>query len=232
MNEYNGLIYDIAGEYGIKRGRSETKLSWLSRVIYSLSGQAGYSSLWDIQEDSNQPSDFHFKQRVKSIYASFMDIYPGIRVNFPDIDKITEEIYRLMSATGCIWHKGIRVFAPLYRTADGGKCVFVRGHAPGEKISVSGLGCYIHAGNSSHTDFTLSEMFGLYLDDGKLPTVKYYADGETVKMTLNSFPNHHKNFLELFTWPTFPQSFYRIMNADIFTDIKNVLESKGCIFEK
>lgn len=228
----NGLIDDIAKEYGIKRGLSETKLSWFSRVIYSLSGQAGYSSLWDFQEDSDPPNELHFKQRVRNIYGSFTDIYPGIRVNFPDINNITEEIYRLMSSAGYIWRKGNRVCAPLYRTARGGKYVFVRGHAPGEKISVSGLGCYIPAGNSSHTDCTLSEMFGLYLDDENFPAVKYYPDGETVKMTLKNFPYYHKNFLELFTWPTFPHSSHRIMNADIFTGIKNILESKGCIFER
>ena len=162
MSEYFGLIDDIASEYSIRRGGGESALSWQSRVIYTLSGQSGYSSLWDVQDDSDSPGTVHFKRRVRRIFESFSAMYPGVRVNFPDIDAVTDEVHRVMLEGGCFWHKDRSVCAPLYRAYWGGSCVFVRGHAPGEKVSVSGLGCYRKGEKPDDTDITLPEMFGLH----------------------------------------------------------------------
>jgi hypothetical protein len=173
MKQYWGLLNTIAQEYNIQKGLHETEGSWKSRIIYSLLGQTGYASLWDIQEEQgsiSRSSIQHFKRRVEDVLNSYLSMYPEIAANFPQKpDILSEEIYNIMLSAGCFYHEPNRITAPIRRETAGENCVFVRGQAISEKRLISGIGSYLPMGTTcSLVNGSLSEMFQLneeYIDN-------------------------------------------------------------------
>ena len=166
MKKHFGLLTNIADKYSIERGKHEDELSYKSRIIYSFLGQAGYSSLMDIQDEDlihdkdsglSTVSVVHFKDRIKTLLNSIHDIYcREIKIS----DIVIEEIYNVMVNAGYIYHANKRLSAPLYRTATASNCIYIRGQSLSKKVSLSGLGCFM-PGTSEENFISLSEMFRL-----------------------------------------------------------------------
>lgn len=101
MNQYNRLLGRIADEFHVFQGKTETEVAWKSRIIYSLLGRMGYASLWDIREDLQPVSVVHFKNRIESILESYLEMYPELRLFYPDdISELSNEIYNIFLCTG------------------------------------------------------------------------------------------------------------------------------------
>ena len=60
------LIEKIGEDFHILRGDGEKELDYILRLIYSLLGQMGYASLWDVEEDDagKYVSITHYKHRM------------------------------------------------------------------------------------------------------------------------------------------------------------------------
>lgn len=71
--------------------------------------------------------------------------------------------------------------------------------------------------------------------NGTLPPTVWHRNGQVVSLRLNYlYPPEELYFLKLYSWPTvchdFPHDFSRVMNADVFAAIKEILEQKGYPF--
>ena len=163
MNRYFGLLNNVAQEYNIKKGVNESEELWKARIIYSLLGQTGNASLYDVQEDLNPPSIIHFKKRISSLLNSILSMYPETRSIFSDSNEcLCNEIYNVMTAAGCIYHKSNSVSPCIRKCSFGKDYVFLRGQSIDEKRHVSGLGCYLPINIFfEKSNCTIEEMFDL-----------------------------------------------------------------------
>lgn len=162
MKRYFGLLNNVAEEYNIQKGLQETEFVWQARVIYSLLGQTGYASLWDVQEDLRPSSIVHFKRRIEDVLQSLLSMYPEMAATFSgDHDKLSNEIYDVLIDAGCIYHEPNRITAPKRREAIVNNCAFLRGQAIGEKQWMSGIGCFLPVEKSNNPAGGLSDMFQL-----------------------------------------------------------------------
>lgn len=163
MKQYFGLLNTVAQEYNIPKGIQEPEIAWKARVIYSLLGQTGYSSLWDIQEDLQPASIVHFKNRIEDVLKSLLCMYPEMSSIFSgEHSKLSTEIYNLMSHTGYIYHKPNRIVAAIRKETIGTACVFLRGQAISEKRWLSGIGGYLPiAKTEAATSESVFRMFRL-----------------------------------------------------------------------
>ena len=238
MNQYFGLLGNIADEYGIRRGISEQSTAYRARIVYSYLGLTGYSSLQDIQE-GEVPGTItieHFKQRIMNLMLSIQAMYPEMENVFPDSVSVCIEIHRTLINAGCLYQNNLKVSAPIYSSARSGHCIFVRGQALSERVSMSGAGCYMKDASQGQA-LTLHEMFCLNDDVINEVPIKYHADGEIVRLSLdNMLPEEEMNLIRLYSWPVryrkFPADFDRIMNADAFEGIMSALSDEGYIFKE
>ena len=76
MDRYNGLLRKISDEYGIKQGKTENESMWKARIVYTLLGQMGLSSLYD-EYPEEIVSITHFKSRIKTILKTYIELYPN-----------------------------------------------------------------------------------------------------------------------------------------------------------
>ena len=161
MTDYFSLLDSISREFSIKRGTHEAESSWMSRVIYSLLGQTGYSSLWDIQEDLQPASITHFKRRIETTLESLLDIYPDMIPIFSlEYEQQSNEIFRVLKDSGMVYHQPNRIVAPPRKAGFGINNAYLRGNTLSEKRYVSGLGCYYPAEQGDKDNgISLSEMF-------------------------------------------------------------------------
>lgn len=144
MKRYFGLLNSVAQEYNIQKGILENETSWMARIIYSLLGQTGYSSLWDVQDDLQPSSIIHFKGRIEKALSSLLCMYPEMSATFSgEHCRLSEEVYNIMTDAGCIYHAPNRVAASIREEATGKMCTFLRGQAIKEKRWLSGIGCYL-----------------------------------------------------------------------------------------
>ncbi len=161
MSRYNDLINTIAEEFNISRGKIELEDVWKARVIYSLLGRMGYSSLWDIQEDFKPISITHFKRRIKSVLESYEAMYPEIRPFYADdIDNLSNEIYDIFLRAGSIYHSSYRISPATTCVSKISKLYFMRGMPLSQIQYVSGIGCYSFE-NQGIVGIRPSDMFQL-----------------------------------------------------------------------
>lgn len=162
MKRYFGLLNAVAQEYNIQKGLQETESSWQARVIYSLLGQTGYASLFDVQEDLRPSSIVHFKSRIEDVLKSLLNMYPEMAVMFSgDHCNLSTEIYNVLTAAGYIYHEPNRITVPICREAKVNNCTFLRGHAIGGKRWMSGIGCFLLTEKADIPASSLSDMFQL-----------------------------------------------------------------------
>ena len=169
MKNYYGLLGKIADEYDIKQGINERENDCKARIIYSFLGMTGYSALWDISEDDYEDeiiSIDHFKQRILTTMNNLLDMYCDVDSIITNRPALSDEIYNVMHNAGCFYHKRRRISPPIYAVSRAEKCTYIRGQALGERVSISGLGCYRLSGQeeSAENFLTLHEMFGLHED--------------------------------------------------------------------
>lgn len=165
MKRYFALLNNVVQEYNIQQGLQETEFSWQARIIYSLLGQTGYASLWDVQEDLRPSSIVHFKSRIEDVLQSILSMYPEMAVTFSgDHDMLSTEIYNVLTEAGCIYHEPNRITAPIRKRATGNNCAFIRGQAIGEKRWMSGIGCYLPVEKADIPTGGLSDMFQLQVE--------------------------------------------------------------------
>lgn len=173
MNNFvkDKLVEKISKDLSIRRPQNEAENAFLERLIYSVSANTAYTSLWDIKEDTDI-SVSHFKDRVEEEYRMLYEIYPNIH-NFSDLDlgEFSDHIYELYRKTGCFYHSSDRI-SPCIRTEEAfNDITLLRGQSPDEKVSMSGAGYYIPKGsNHLETDnmwnipeTTLSETYDILL---------------------------------------------------------------------
>lgn len=161
MNKYNNLIRNIADEFNISQGKTEKDESWMARVIYSLLGRMGYSSLWDIQEDYTPITITHFKRRIESVFESYSKMYPDVCLSyFEDAEHLSADIYDIFLKTGNIYHSSYRISVSTQCVSEASGIYFTRGMALNQRQFVSGVGSYLC--NNENTIFIQpSEMFQL-----------------------------------------------------------------------
>ena len=107
MKKYNGLLAEIAREFHIEQGKTESGERWKARIIYSLLGRMAYASLYDhLEEDEELPEDksvsvSHFKRRISTLLDTYLRLYPEIRSTFPpESNELYGEIYDVYLKTG------------------------------------------------------------------------------------------------------------------------------------
>lgn len=143
MNQYNRLLGRIAEEFHVFQGKTETEVAWKSRIIYSLLGRMGYASLWDIREDLQPVSVVHFKNRIESILESYLEMYPELRLFYPDdISELSNEVYNIFLCTGQVYHTSYRITPAIKAVSEKAGIYFWRGMPLDHKLYISGIGNY------------------------------------------------------------------------------------------
>ncbi|MGN0482524.1 MAG: hypothetical protein ACI4HI_03125 [Lachnospiraceae bacterium] len=160
MNEFDNLIEKIAREWKIKKSQDEDNNFWRARIIYSLMGQTGLSSLRDVLEEDGSISITHFKCRMKKIYDAFFDFFPDlVEIITDSVEDLEEEIYRLYLKNGYLYHTPNRLLPCSEKRAECFHISFVRGAQWNENISISGLGTYIKNESDIYETRELCSMF-------------------------------------------------------------------------
>ena len=110
MKKYNGLLAEIAREFHIEQGKTESGERWKARIIYSLLGRMAYASLNDhLEENEELPEDqsisvTHFKRRISTLLDTYLHLYPEIRSTFPpESAELYGEIYDVYLKTSIIY---------------------------------------------------------------------------------------------------------------------------------
>ncbi len=167
MDKYDGLLRKIANEYGIRKGRTENESMWKARIIYSLLGQMGLSSLYD-EYPEETVSITHFKERIKTILQTYLELYQDelIPVFLSDKDDYAKEIYDVYLKTGHFYHKSFNIRTAKENSASYHGIELLRGYSPEIKHNVSGLGNYRKT-NSEDDLNSVVRMFQLSENDLK-----------------------------------------------------------------
>ena len=172
MKKYRQLLQKIAEEFHIERGDRESEERWKARIIYSLLGRMAYASLFDhLEEDeviptgSESVSIAHFRQRIKTVLESYLELYPEISTLFPSgHGELYYEIYDIFLKSGCIYHTPYRILPASPCIAKQGTIQFERGMPLDRSQYSSGLGGYLpsaDAGNVEMEQRSVPRMFGL-----------------------------------------------------------------------
>lgn len=166
MNKYNRLLDQIAAEYSIRRGSSESISDWKIRIIYSVLGQMALASLQDTPEDE-EPSIVHVKRRIEAVLISYGEMYPELHAYIPDdASTVSDEIYNIFNSTGHFYHKAHHVSAAMKSSSASLDVVFTRGYELEMRQKVSGIGTYI-LNDSATNSGTIEKMFQLNQADLK-----------------------------------------------------------------
>ena len=160
MDKYNRLLIRIADEYFVWKGKTENITRWKVRLIYCVLGRMALASLWDMDENGNV-SIIHMKKRIEEVLASYKEMYPELKAEFPDkAEVIVNEIYDIYLHTGIIYHEPNRILPATKSEAVVNGIKFTRGFELEVKQRMSGLGTYIKA--NQDTDISLlADMFQL-----------------------------------------------------------------------
>lgn len=192
MNRYNNLLTHIAEQFNIWKGSAEEEIDWKCRLIYSVCGLMGYASSWDstLQE---YPSIEHFKSRVKSVFDSYISLYPEVQFKFCAPNVLADEIYDIYISSGAIYHLDHHIRPPSMKCCQVDDVTLTRG-CPIDNIGfVSGLGTYQHDDIpfASGEDFfemyqintmSLSERWVSELDEAKWEILENPSGAEYLKM--------------------------------------------------
>lgn len=163
MNKYNGLLSNISRQYHILKGNTETETEWKTRLIYSICGMMAYASLWD---DAEKPvSIAHLRKRIRSIFQSYLSLYPELSQNFSSNSELLEkEITNQFLCAGIVYHSPYRIVASQKHEEHFGDILFWRGIAPDSISCVSGIGFYTMRKGGSDLN-RMKTMFGLSRDN-------------------------------------------------------------------
>lgn len=177
MNKYKNFLKQVAEDFHVEQGKTETSENFKARIIYSAICRLSYASLWDNSADSTI-SVRHFKDKIDELLKIYLELYPEVKIS----ENLSEEIYDLYLKTGNFYHKSHRISAPIFSVAEQKNIMFMRGVTPSQKIFMSGAGvylpesCKILSDKAKFTDFV--EMFVLHnknlLDFWN--EIIYYAD--------------------------------------------------------
>ncbi len=143
MEKYNNLLLRIAGDFAIKKGKTESNNQLKVRIIYTLLGKMALASLFDVLEDE-ETSIVHLKNRIKKVFESYKEIYPEIKSILPeDGEEIANEIYDIYLHTGVVYHKPNHIVPAMRSEATKDNILFIRGYELSAKVKMSGLGAYM-----------------------------------------------------------------------------------------
>ena len=160
MNKYNGLLSEVASQYGILRGTNETEIEYKTRLIYSICGLMAYSSLWDNSE--NSVSIIHLKRKIRDALINYKIIYPELFSSLPfESEVLEDEIADVFLSTGIVYHCPNKIVSSAKREEAFGSILFQRGIALDNIKSVSGIGFYTKRKDKETAPEKVKEMFGL-----------------------------------------------------------------------
>ena len=168
MDRYNGLLRKISDEYGIKQGKTENESMWKARIVYTLLGQMGLSSLYD-EYPEEIVSITHFKSRIKTILKTYIELYPNdlSSVFIADDKDFADEIYEVYLKTGHFYHINFNIRSAKENSASYHGVELLRGYSPEIKHNVSGLGNYQ---KTNHEDDPASVVRMFRLSENDLAT--------------------------------------------------------------
>lgn len=148
------MIAEFSQKLNIHKEIGEPDEIWHNRVIYSVIGGHLLASLFDIDDDSrfmelgseNTVSMQHVTKRSEALKKAF---------SYTDVDSdYFREIY---IKTGFMLHKNNRLTFPKRTISSDGEICYIRGMAPWNNVSFSGLGLYTKKYLPS--EITLEQMF-------------------------------------------------------------------------
>lgn len=170
MDKNGGLLERIKMDFNISKGILEKEDAFKARIVYSVAGRMGYSSLFDIAENIEDYSRSnisiqHFKLRIKEILEAYLSMYPEIRKLFPgngdDFDELVDEMYSVFLHTGTLYHKNNRIAPSAPCCSKSGKTIFTRGLSFNISQAVSGIGTYLLSDISGYRNIGIREMYDL-----------------------------------------------------------------------
>ncbi len=168
MDKYNRLLTVISQKYNIPKGRTEFENDWKIRIIYSICGMMAYTSLWDNGEEKQpdntreeQISIVHLKKRVRDILLAYGEMYPEVSERLPTPEALGEELLKIFSKAGIVYHCSNRVVPSVRREEFVGGICFQRGILPDDIECVSGVGFYSIQNGSHHVGGDGRWMFRL-----------------------------------------------------------------------
>ena len=160
MNKYKNFLKQVAEDFHVEQGKTETAENFKARIIYSAICRLSYASLWD---NSAEPtiSVRHFKDKIDELLKIYLELYPEVKIS----ENLSAEIYDLYLKTGNFYHKSHRISAPILSVAAQNNILFMRGVTPSQKIFMTGAGFYLpeqHGNVLEKFGFkNLAEMFAL-----------------------------------------------------------------------
>lgn len=168
MDKYDGLLRRISDEYGILQGKTEPEQMWKARIVYSLLGQMGLSSLYDEYPEETVSIE-HFQYRIQTILKTYLKLYRDELTSvFLLAEKdYAEKIYDVYLKTGYIYHKLNRIRSAEECSTSHHGIELLRGNSPEIKHNVSGLGNYRKA---SYEDDAASVVRMFQLSEDSLET--------------------------------------------------------------
>ena len=158
MNLYNNLLREIACQFDIWKGATESEKDWKCRLIYSACGLMGYASSWD-SNVLETPSIEHFKSRVSSVLDGYRTLDSDLQFAFCDSNELASEIYDIFIKSGSIYHLSHSICPPPLKVSQIGNIQLIRGQPIGAISFVSGLGTYQKSDISSTDIHAVLEMF-------------------------------------------------------------------------
>ena len=142
MNEYNQLLRKAANLYGVKKGVKETEKEWMARIVYTITGRMGMASLWD-QIEEGSTSIVHVKERMKTIFEAYQEMYSQVRELRGNAQTVADEIYDLYLRNGLLYHQPNRVVMAAMAEGKAGSITLTRGYPLDPAPYLSGVGTYL-----------------------------------------------------------------------------------------
>lgn len=159
MNQYNGLLSDVAQKYQIRKGTQETERDWKTRLIYSICGMMAYASLWDNLEEPI--SIIHLKNKIRNTLTNYRSMYPELSKSLPYIsEELESEITNQFLCTGIVYHRPNRIAPSMRHEEPFNNILFQRGISLDSISCVSGVGFYSKQDGGTNSN-RVKAMFGL-----------------------------------------------------------------------
>ena len=141
MNNIKDILNLISNDFGIFRGNHESETDYEWRLIYSMTGQMGYASLWDnLGTEEGDVSITHFKARINDTLEAYQSVFSEINGKYAD--EISDEIYNIFFSSGYLYHSNYRIRPCIEKEVHYDGIVLCRGVVPKENVCVSGLGTF------------------------------------------------------------------------------------------
>ena len=142
MNDYNQLLRKAASLFGLKKGDRESQGEWMARIVYTITGRMGLASLWD-QMDEGSTSIVHVKERMKTVFEAYQEMYNQVRELRGESQRLADEIYEIYRRNGVLYHEPNRVLMSAMVDGSVGGITLTRGYPLDEVQCISGLGTYL-----------------------------------------------------------------------------------------